>query len=61
MGRISLPQNLVFASAPPILAAAILGFGLQGGVWVAIAMTIGALLAILRLAQLTASKANVLS
>jgi predicted MFS family arabinose efflux permease len=61
MGRISLPQNLAFASAPPILAAVILAFGLQGGVIVAIVMTLGALLAVMRLAQLTAAKSSTLS
>jgi predicted MFS family arabinose efflux permease len=59
MGRISLPQHLAFASAPPILALAILMFGLQGGVILAIAMTAGALLAIARLARLAARPAAV--
>jgi len=52
MGKMSLPQNLVFAAAPAIFALVIGHAGPQAALWMAIAASLGALVAAVVLARI---------
>lgn len=52
MGRMSLPQNLVFAASPAIFSAVIDNGGVTAALWLAIAASLSALAAALVLARI---------
>jgi MFS family permease len=52
MGRLALPQGIVSASAPPIMAAVLAHFGTSGALWLTFAAAMVSLLAMILLARL---------
>jgi predicted MFS family arabinose efflux permease len=52
MGRLALPQGIVSATAPPVLAAVLSYYGVTGALWIAFAAAMVSLVAMILLAQL---------
>lgn len=55
MGRLALPQGILSASAPPILAAAMAAWGAMGALWLILAAGTISLVAMILLARLARS------
>ena len=51
MGRLALPQGIVAAVAPPIMAAVLSRLGAAGALWLSFAFAMGALVAMILLAR----------
>jgi MFS family permease len=52
MGRLALPQGIVSATAPPVLAAVLSYYGVTGALWIAFAAAMVSLVAMILLARL---------
>jgi MFS family permease len=52
MGRLALPQGIVSAAAPPVMAAVLSNFGTSGALWLIFAAAMLSLLAMILLARL---------
>ena len=52
MGRLALPQGIVSAAAPPVLAAVLSFYGAMGALWLLFAVGMISLLAMILLARL---------
>jgi predicted MFS family arabinose efflux permease len=52
MGRLALPQGIVSASAPPVIAAVLSGWGASGALWLIFAAAILSLVTMVLLARL---------
>ena len=52
MGRLALPQGIVSASAPPILASVMARYGTSGALWLTVAAASVSLVTMILLARL---------
>ena len=52
MGRLALPQGIVSAAAPPVVAAVLSNFGATGALWLTFVVGTGSLIAMILLARL---------